>query len=223
LLAPDIYLSGSDKVLKVLDLYSRSDNPLFVPEIGANEENARYIYSVLANGGIGFSPFGIDENMRGISEVENAKRLEPVGKEYAMAGPLMRELAKWAFEGKIKALVETEDKTEKTIDFGLWQAVVQFGASGGRGTQPNAKPVGKAMVIQLGENEFILIGTLCRFTFKPLDNNAGKAWQYLKVEEGTYENGKFKLLRIRNGDETDWGGPRIGASPAILHTTLTVR
>jgi hypothetical protein len=223
LLAPDIYLSGSDKVLKVLDLYSRSDNPLFVPEIGANEENARYIYSVLANGGIGFSPFGIDENMRGISEVENAKRLEPVGKEYAMAGPLMRELAKWAFEGKIKALVETEDKTEKTIDFGLWQAAVQFGASGGRGTQPNAKPIGKAMVIQLGENEFILIGTLCRFTFKPLGNNTGKAWQYLKVEEGTYENGKFKLLRIRNGDETDWGGPRIGASPVILHTTLTLR
>jgi hypothetical protein len=79
------------------------------------------------------------------------------------------------------------------------------------------------MVIQLGENEFILIGTLCRFTFRPLGNNAVKAWQYLKVEEGTYENGKFKLLSIRNGDETDWGGPRIGASPVILHTTLTVR
>lgn len=223
LLAPDIYLSGSEKVLKVLDLYSRADNPLFVPEIGANDENARYIYSILAKGGIGFSPFGIDENMRGIGEVENAKRLEPVGKEYAMAGPMMRELAKWAFEGKIKAVVETDDKTEKTIDFGLWQAVVQFGASGGRGTQSNSKPIGKAMVIQLGENEFILIGTLCRFTFRPLGNNAGKAWQYLKVEEGKYENGKFKLLRIRNGDETDWGGPQIGALPAILHTTLTVR
>jgi hypothetical protein len=25
------------------------------------------------------------------------------------------------------------------------------------------------------------------------------------VEEGKYENGKFKLLRIQNGDETDWG------------------
>lgn len=45
----------------------------------------------------------------------------------------------------------------------------------------------------------------------------------LEVEEGQYENGTFKLLRIRNGDETDWGGPRIGAVPAVLHTTLIIR
>jgi hypothetical protein len=31
------------------------------------------------------------------------------------------------------------------------------------------------------------------------------------------------LLRIRNGDETDWGGPRFGAVPAVLHTTLITR
>jgi len=79
------------------------------------------------------------------------------------------------------------------------------------------------MVVQLGENEFVLIGSLCHFTFKPLGANAGKAWQYLKVEEGRYEKGSFKLLRIRNGDETDWGGPRIGAVPAVLHTTLITR
>jgi hypothetical protein len=140
-----------------------------------------------------------------------------------MAGSMMRELAKWAFEGKIKVAVETEDHAEQTIDFGAWQAVIQFGASGGRSTQANAKPIGKAMVVQLGENEFILTGTLCRFTFKPLGANTGKTWQYLKVEEGRYENGKFKLLRIRNGDETDWGGPRIGSTPVVLHTTLTLR
>jgi hypothetical protein len=223
LLAPDIYLSGSEKVLKVLELYSRPDNALFVPEIGASEENARYFYSVLANGGIGFSPFGIDENLRGIGETENAKRLEPVGQEYAMAAPMMRELAKWAFEGKIKAAVEREDHAEQTIDLGAWQAVVQFSSAGGRTVQANERPIGKAMVIQLGDNEFILIGTLCRFTFRPIGANSGKAWQYLKVEEGRYENGKFKLLRIRNGDETDWGGPRTGAVPAVMHTTLTTR
>jgi len=38
-----------------------------------------------------------------------------------------------------------------------------------------------------------------------------------------YENGTFNLLRIRNGDETDWGGPRIGAEPVVLKTTLVVR
>jgi hypothetical protein len=223
LLAPDIYLSDSERALKVIELYSRTDNALFVPEIGISDEYARYFYAVLAQGGIGFSPFGIDDNGQGATEAENTARLAALAKEYAIAGPMMRKLAKWAFEGKIKAVVEREDHTEQTIDLGAWQAVVSFSALAGRTSQTNTRPIGKAMVIQLGENEFILIGTLCRFTFRTAGANAGKAWQYLKVEEGKYENGTFKLLRIRNGDETDWGGPRIGTVPVILHTTLITR
>jgi len=34
LLAPDIYLNGNERILKVLDLYDREDNALFVPEAG---------------------------------------------------------------------------------------------------------------------------------------------------------------------------------------------
>jgi hypothetical protein len=223
LLAPDIYMSDSERALKVIELYSRPDNALFVPEIGISDEYARYFYAVLAQGGIGFSPFGIDDNGQGATEAENTDRLAALAKEYAIAAPMMRELAKWAFEGKIKAVVEREDHTEQTIDLGAWQAVVSFSALAGRTSLINTRPIGKAMVIQLGENEFILIGTLCRFTFRTAGANAGKAWQYLKVEEGKYENGTFKLLRIRNGDETDWGGPRIGTFPVILRTTLITR
>jgi len=223
LLAPDIYLSGSDKILKVIELYDRPDNPLFIPETGSSAEYAKFIYEVLAHGGIGFSPFGIDDNGQGAPEAEIEERLEPVAKEYAMAGPMMRELAKWGFDGKIRAVEEREDHAAQTIDLGSWQATVSFGASGRRSEQANSQPIGKAMIVQLGENEFFLIGTLCHFTFKPLGANEGKAWQYLKVEEGRFENGVFKLLRIRNGDETDWGGPRIGAIPAVLHTTLITR
>ena len=223
LVAPDIYLQESEKALKVIELYDRPDNTLFVPETGSNEEFARYFYAVLAHGGIGFSPFGIDGNDQGVKKSETEERLAPVGQEYAMAGPMMRELAKWAFEGKIKAVVEKEDHAAQTIDLGSWQAVISFGDSGWRSEKTNSRPIGKAMVVQLGENEFVLIGSLCHFTFKPFGVNAGKAWQYLKVEEGRYENGVFKLLRIRNGDETDWGGPRMGAVPAILHTTLILR
>lgn len=223
LLAPDIYLSGTDTVLKVIELYNRPDNTLFVPETGSSAEYAKYMYEVMARGGIGFSPFGIDDNGQGEGEVEIAARLAPLSQEYAMAGPMMRELAKWGFEGKIKAVVEREDHADQTIDLGSWQAIVSFGAAGWRTAQTNKRPIGKAMIVQLGDNEFVLIGTLCHFTFKPVGANSGKAWQYLKVEEGQYENGTFKLLRIRNGDETDWGGPRIGAMPAVLHTTLTLR
>jgi len=223
LLAPDIYLSGSATILKVIELYNRPDNTLFVPETGSNAEYAKFLYTVLAQGGIGFSPFGIDDNGQRATEEETAARLGPLAQEYAMAGPMMRELAKWSFEGKIKSVVEREDHAEQTIDLGSWQIIVSFGASGRRTVQTNEHPIGKALVVQLGENEFVLIGSLCHFTFKPFGANAGKAWQYLKVEEGSYEKGSFKLLRIRNGDETDWGGPRIGAVPAVLHTTLVTR
>lgn len=222
LLAADIYLSGSERVLKVLELYRRPDNALFIPEIRSNEEYAKYLYPVIANG-IGFSPFGIDDNGLGLGKEETDARMAYIGQDYAMIGSMMRDLAKWSFEGKVKAIVEQDDQAEQIIDLGAWEAIVTFSASGGRSAQTNERALGKAMIVQMGENEFILMGTHSRFTFRPVGANKGKAWQYLKVEEGKYEDGKFKLLRIRNGDETDWGGPRIGSVPAILHTTLVVR
>jgi hypothetical protein len=223
LLAPDIYLSGSEKVLKVLDLYGRADNALFVPEAAFSPENTKYIYEVIARGGIGFSPFGIDDNGQGSAKDKITERLEPFAQEYAMAAPMIRELAKWGFEGKIKTLVEREDHAEQKIDLGSWQAIVSFGNIERNEIRKNLRPVGKIMIVQLDENKFILIGTLCNITFKPTGSNSGKVWQYLKVEEGNYENGEFKLLRILNGDQTDWGGPRFGSSPIVLQTTLVVR
>ncbi len=224
LVAPDIYLSGSEKVLKVIDLYDRPDNTLFVPEAGFSPDNAKYLYEVIARGGIGFSPFGIDDNGRGATTAEVTQHLAPFAQEYAMAAPMMRELANWAFEGKIKAVVEREDHADQTIDLGAWQAIVSFGAGGrGNATQPNLHPTGKMMIVKLDENKFILVGTLCRITFRPAGRNLGRAWQYLKVKEGHFENGTFKLLRILNGDETDWGGPGFGAAPTVLQTTLIVR
>jgi len=243
LLAPDIYLSGSERYLKVLELYNRPDNTLFVPETSSSAETAKYIYTVLARGGIGFSPFGIDNNGNITpGDVEKSARLTAIAQEYAVFGPMMREMAKWGFEGKIKAVVEREDHAAQTIDLGAWEAVVTFNASGGRGgargpaTATGAQgaggrgPVaggvpatGKLLLAQQGENEFIVVGTQCRLTFRPLGANASKAWQYLKVEEGQYENGNFKVLRIRNGDETDGGGPRFGNVPAVLHTSLILR
>ncbi len=223
LLAPDIYLSGSERVLKVIELYSRPDNTLFVPEAGLIPDNAKYMYDVIAHGGIGFSPFGIDDNGQGKKPAEVAEQLAPFAQEYAAINPMMRELAAWAFEGKIKDVVEHDDQAKQTIDLGAWQGVVTFGSRHHGQTKANAQPEGKMMVVQLGENKFILTGTLCQVTFKPTGANAGKAWQYLKVEEGYYKNGAFKALRILNGDETDWGGPAFGEQPTVLQVSVVVR
>jgi Domain of unknown function (DUF5597)/Glycosyl hydrolases family 35 len=222
-LAPDIYLSGSERVLKVLDLYDRPDNPLFVPEAGLLPENAKYLYGLLGHGGIGFSPFGIDDNGHGETQAEMAARLGPFAQEFAMAAPMMRELAKWAFEGKIKAVVEREDHADQTIDLGDWQAVVSFGEGRGNAWRHHDQPRGKALIVLLDKNKFMLVGTDCRISFRPLGQSAGRAWQYLRVEEGSYAEGVFRVSRILNGDETDWGGPLFSRLPVILQATLTVR
>src|SRR6185503_8202157 len=223
LLAPDIYLSGSKKILKVIDLYDRPGNPLFVPEADFSADRAKYLYEIMARGGIGFSPFGIDAKGRPETPAETAARVAPFAADYAMAGPMMRELAEWGFEGRIKAVVEQEDHAEQTIDLGAWQATVSFGADHNNNSKPGDEANGKLMIVQLSENQFVVIGAGCHLTFKPLGSNSGRAWQYLKVEEGRYENGQFKFLRILNGDETDFGGPRFGAEPVVLKVGLVVR
>ncbi len=224
LLAPDIYLSGSERTMKVIELYDRADNALFVPELGWSKDRVKYLYEILARGGIGYSPFGIDDNGMNSTQNEISARLAPFAQEYAIAAQMMRELAKWGFEGKIKAVVEREDHAEQTIDLGLWQAVISFGAGERKASEKlNDLANGKLLIVQLDENKYILIGTLCRITFHPMGKYSMRAWQYLKVEEGRYENGIFKSRRILNGDETDWGGPRFGAAPTVLQATLILR
>lgn len=224
LLAPDIYLPGYERVMKVIDLYDRPNNPLFVPEAALIPVNAKYLFEAIARGGIGFSPFGIDDNGHGETVAETAVRLAPFGQEYAALAPIMREMAEWSFEGKIKAVVEGDDHADQKINLGDWQAVVSFGAEkrGGK-IEPNTEPVGKLMIVELTASKFVVIGSLCHITFHPADRNARKTWQYLRVEEGRYVNGVFKPLRILNGDETDWGGPRFGSLPTVLQITLMTR
>jgi len=223
LVAPDIYLQGSERILKVIELYDRPDNTLFVPEAGLSSDKSRYLYDAIAHDGIGFSPFGIDDNGKGLTETELKEELAPFARDYEVLSPMMPELAKWSFEGKVKAVVEHEDHADQTIDLGAWHAVVTFGTRDGGERFKNKEPHGKMMVVQIGENKFILIGSLCHITFHPTGKNTGKAWQYLKAEEGNYHNGIFKPLRILNGDETDWGGPAFGLKPTVVQVSLITR
>lgn len=47
LLAPDIYQQTTYDYLGVCETYSRPDNPLFVPESGPQEWNARYLFEAV--------------------------------------------------------------------------------------------------------------------------------------------------------------------------------
>lgn len=222
--APDIYLSGNERVLKVMDLYSRDDNALFVPEAGLRPGNSRFLYSVLSHGGIGFSPFGIDNNGDTSADFRLKKILSPFADAYAQATPMIHDLAKWSSEGIISSAIEGEDHKDQIVDLGNWKCTVAFGGNGRANASPvYHSPVGNAMFIPLGKDSFLISGTHCHIRFEPSGKDTGKAWQYLKVEEGVYKNGVFVPLRILNGDETDWGGPGFGEKPTLLRVALVTR
>lgn len=223
-LAPDIYLSGNDRVLKVLDLYNRSDNALFVPEAGLNTVNAKYLFEVISRGGIGFSPFGIDNNGDTASNAALHQKLAPYASEYAIVSSLLDSIPAWSGNGKITSVVESDDNAAQTATLGKWQAIVSFGSNRRANlSDVNVAPTGKVMLIQVNEDEFLVAGSQCHLTFRPSGKETGQAWQYLVVEEGNYTKGHFVASQILNGDETDWGGPGFEAEPMLLRIRLAKR
>jgi len=219
ILAPDIYQDDPAAYLKVLELYHRDDNPLFVPETGG-AANARFFFAALGLQAIGYSPFGMDSTGdRDTPEANRAREefLKPWAMNYRLIGPMQREIAQLNFEGKLQAVAEEKGKVSQTLPFGAWNAVVSYGASRNNRAAGNPAPVGRVLVAQLKDNQFLVAGYFCRVDFRPA--GAGQQRQFLRVEEGTYQDGVFKFLRIWNGDETDWG-LNFGAEPVVLRVSL---
>ncbi|HVZ85897.1 MAG TPA: DUF5597 domain-containing protein [Polyangia bacterium] len=226
ILAPDIYMDDYARVQRVLELYRRPDNALFVPEIANAAAYARFFFLALGHGAIGFSPFGIDytgfANFPLGAKKLNEEALAPFAMNYALAAPMMRELARWIFDGKVSAVAEKKGTPAQTLDLGPWKATVSYGLPQfGFGNNPpgNPEPVGRALVAQLGENDFVVTGFHCRVDFQTGGPAAAKQRQYVRVEEGTYENGKFKFVRLWNGDQTDWG-LNFTSAPQVLRVAL---
>jgi beta-galactosidase GanA len=225
LVAPDIYQNDPARYLKVLELYRRPDNPLFVPETGSSPASARFFFAALGHGAIGFAPFGIDYT--GFSNAPlgatrlNEESLAPFALNYKLIGPMMREIARLNFEGKLQAAVEEKEEHSQTLEFAPWKAVVSYGVPQfGFGNNPkgNPEPIGRALVAQLADNQFLVAGYFCRVDFQVSDAS-GKQREFVRVEEGAYQGGAFKPIRIWNGDQTDWG-LNFSSAPQVLRVTL---
>jgi hypothetical protein len=245
ILAPDIYMSNTAEYLKVLDLYHRPDNASFVPEtIGAVRE-ARFFFSALGLQAIGYSPFGLDYTRNrpaqpGQPHVQDAF-LEPTAQNYRLIGPMMRDVARLNLQGKLQATAEVEGETGQILHFGNWDALVSYGVDGRGPAKGNVEPIGRALVAQLTDNQFLVTGFGCRVDFRPAGTEQQRKsgniavgvgqtpsaqidgkWQhrqFLRVEEGVYENGAFKFLRILNGDQTDWG-LIFSSEPEVLRVSV---
>lgn len=235
MLTPDIYFRDYKTVSKVLSLYARPDNALFVSEIGNDQPYARYLFETLGHQGIGFAPFGMDytgyTNYPLGAKEYTEETFEPFAEIYRLMAPWAGVWATLSFAGEVWGVAEPTDthedseelwnsaKTKKEkaeaapnytqqLDLGDWDAEVTYGRPMFWIDPPvgNFPASGGALIAKLSDNEFLVTALRARVEFKPSAELEGKRYMIVRVEEGYFDkDGNWVFERVWNGDQTDWG------------------
>ena len=232
MISPDIYFRDHRTVDKVLELYSRADNPLFVAEIGNDQPYARYLFSTLGHQGIGFAPFGMDytdyANFPLGAKSVTAETIAPFSEAYAMLSGWEHVWAGLSFENETWGVSEPHDSHTdlavwnaevssadtssesftQQLDLGRWNAEISYGRPMFWIDPPtgNHPASGGALIAKLNDDEFLITALRARVTLTPSEEISTEAYMIERVEEGYFdENGKWVFLRVWNGDQTDWG------------------
>jgi beta-galactosidase GanA len=219
LVAPDLYDRDDKVYLKQLDNYARPDNALFVPENGDAAEYSRFLWLALGKGAIGWAPFGMDEtgysNFPLGAKQLDTETLDAFASKYRLLEPIARDWARLSSEHPTAGFAKPKDGSDQSASLGRWKVTAMYGMweFGERDwtwidmpPHPNKdKPVGGAALIQLGPDEFLVAGSDVRIRFGLASPRPGDNVQFLDVEEGTFENGRWLMKRRWNGDQTDYG------------------
>lgn len=186
-ISPDIYI---DDFAGTLADFHRPNNPIFVPEAKPDAGNA--FVALAEYKGIGFAPFGI----------EDVAPDHDLFKAYKVLDTMLPEIARGQQDGKIRGFKVTTGDQQKfafdryTVSFsGPRSTLGMFGA--GTGTAEPAKGTGYGLVIQTGEDEFLIVGRAIDVAFTA----DGRSAEIDSAEEGTFEKGQWIPGRTMNGDE----------------------
>ena len=236
LVAPDIYNRDAREVAALLDHYARPDNALMVPETGNSIDHARFFWAALGKGAIGYAPFGMDAT--GYSNYPlGGKALDPAtieafASKYRLFGPIARTWARIAASNPIWGTAKGTDGAAQSGTMGRWRVIVQY-AQWQFGepdwtwlkSDPNPardQPVGGVVVAQTGPDEFLVAGSDARLRFGLDKPAAGESAMMVRVEEGTFdEDGSWRMARVWNGDQTDYG-LNFTAEPVLLKVKMGV-
>ena len=202
LFAPDIYVADFQGVCAG---YVRSGNPLFIPEARASLPNL--FWAVGHHGTLGYSPFGI----------EDLHDFKALGAAYETLAGLAPLLLKAQAEGKVTAVIEGnaasvtafEEATGLGVRFGGLRAVFSPPASKNDqqkdlapaptadadfSVKPEKDARGFAVAIETAPHEFVIAGSGLMLTSARAHIGT--------IDEGSFENGKWRAGRRLNGDES---------------------
>jgi beta-galactosidase GanA len=187
LLAPDLYASNFQERCQ---LYSRRDNPLFIPEMHSDAGAAyNMFYAIGAHNALGTSPFGIDHTPGD----------GPVSKTYEAISQIAPYLLEHQGKGQTTGFVIDTEHPKIVTRLGDYDMEISLDSIFGR-----TASLGYGIVIQTGPNEFLGVGSGFRVRFSPV--TSGPKYAGIDaVKEGTFQNGQWVQGRWLNGDETDQG------------------
>lgn len=185
LLAPDIYLPDFKAVCAS---YTRSGNPLMIPEARRGPEAARNVFwAVAEHDAICFAPFGI----------ESVEPKHPLVAGYEILHQLTPLIVERQGTDRMAGILQQDPKEEgTTIDLPGYRANVRYNRNAKDQTD-----MSYGLILRLAPDEFLVAGNWFSVNFSavgPGPRHAG----ILQVWEGRYEDGRWRPGRCLNGDET---------------------
>ncbi len=187
-IAPDIYI---DEFTWVCNEFTRSGNPLFIPEAIGGATGAARAFFVFGEYNAGcFAPFGIDN-------IIHAKN-DPLDESYDVLQKMSSIILENQGKGTMRGILVDTKSPVLSFDFGGYTIKAELG----EGT-----PIAGGIIIRTGKDEFICAGRSLDVFFIPKDGSMRVALDV--VDEGTFESGKWIAERRLNGDEvhtSTWDG-----------------
>ncbi len=195
--APDIYLPN---FVDWTGRFSREDNPLFVPEARNDVSCAvKALYAIGAHQAMGFSPFAIES-------------LEPaaasaLADSYRVLSQLTPLIVAHQGLGSMTGVLLEKDSPSADVKLGDYRIHLvhdyTWEWSGPGRLAPNW-PIAGAVIINSGPREYTIAGNGVIATFAPDPPIAGVSG-IERIEEGSFQNGRWVPGRRLNGDENHQG------------------
>jgi hypothetical protein len=189
-IAPDIYM---DEFAWVCREYTRSGNPLFIPETrGGAVGAARAFYAFGEHDAGCFAPFGIDDELNRVND--------PLDESYAVLQNMSSIILENQGKGTMRGILVDTVSPAPELELGEYRIKADL-ADGKR------SGIAGGLIIQTGRQEFIVAGKALDLFFIPRDTSMRVAVD--AVDEGTFKDGKWIPARRLNGDEvhaSTWSG-----------------
>jgi hypothetical protein len=201
--APDVHLPNFSYWAAQ---FHRPNNPLFVPESFGNALGAaNAFYAVGQHSALGYSPFGVNNLSRFSEGRPEGNAPEPVALEnlpLARAYATLAQMSPLILDAQAKGAIGAAwlNARQPRQDIQVGNYVVHVELRQNRRNPADVPPLGYAIVISSGPDEYFVAGLDVQVTFSP--NTPGPEIAGLAdAETGRFANGLWISGRKMNGDD----------------------